>query len=198
MEGFSSASPWYHVCRETGPMQEIRTLISARGSPSPRSARPPGRRLSRSKRAPLGELAVGVFAPDSVPKTPGEQLAWLCRETGPMQQIRKLIFVDWQPKLLQYKAAQATALEKQHNVSGSSRTKTLRLEAIGQELAGVDEEVGAIQTLLVESIVKALRGNPVRTRMALVDPLFDCNASLDSADMRAKALEVCACVSFRF
>jgi hypothetical protein len=115
-----------------------------------------------------------------------------------MQQIRKLIFVDWQPKLLQYKAAQATALEKQHNVSGSSRTKTLRLEAIGQELAGVDEEVGAIQTLLVESIVKALRGNPVRTRMALVDPLFDCNASLDSADMRAKALEVCACVSFRF
>jgi hypothetical protein len=113
-----------------------------------------------------------------------------------MEQLRKLIFTDWLPKLCQYKAAHVLALEKQQNVvGGSSRTKLPQLEAIVQELTDMEEKCAAIQALFVECIVKALRGNPVRSRMSFTDLMFDCNAALDAAGMRAKSLEVLFCLS---
>ena len=64
------------------------------------------------------------------------------------------------------------------------------MEAIGKELADLEDKAAEVQQLYAECLVKLLRGNPVRARLTLTDSLFDCHATLSAEEARAKALEV--------
>lgn len=111
-----------------------------------------------------------------------------------MERVRKLLFEEWIPRLEELSAAHEGALERQRSIiGGSSRTKMPQVEAIGKELADVEEKVAENQQLYVECVVKMLRGNPVRARLTLTDALFDCNANLSAEEARGKALDVRCC-----